>query len=125
MVLLLGFAPLLLAFAPPAALQKGRAAPRTCMGPVMMAKGFGKVPPPPPPKPPPSSKKMARDAAAADFDRLKSTGAPEYMVAVRTISSSGDISEWMTVGGIAVPRSNSEDMAVSMAIFNNEDELLR
>ena len=31
----------------------------------------------------------------------------------------------MPVGGLAVPRSNSVDTAVSMAIFNNEDELLK
>ena len=125
-MVLLAFAPLLLAFAPPAAVQTGCvASQRTCQAPAMMAKGFGKAPPPPPPKPPPSTKKVARDAAAADFDRLKETGAPEYMVAVRTIDSAGEASEWMPVGGIAVPRSNSEDMAVSLAIFNNEDELLR
>ena len=31
----------------------------------------------------------------------------------------------MPVGGLAVPRSNSVDVAVSMAIFNNEDQLLK
>ena len=31
----------------------------------------------------------------------------------------------MPVGGLAVPRSNSVETAVSMAIFNNEDELLK
>ena len=45
---------------------------------------------------------------------------------IRTVSADGSVaSEWMPVGGLAVPRSNSVDTAVSMAIFNNEDELLK
>ena len=47
-------------------------------------------------------------------------------MSVRTVSADGsETSEWMPVGGLAVPRSNSVDTAVSMAIFNNEDELLK
>ena len=47
-------------------------------------------------------------------------------MSVRTVSADGsEASEWMPVGGLAVPRSNSVDTAVSMAIFNNEDELLK
>ena len=47
-------------------------------------------------------------------------------MSIRTVSADGsETSEWMPVGGLAVPRSNSVDTAVSMAIFNNEDELLK
>merc|ERR1712113_693710 len=66
---------------------------------------------------------IKRDKAAADFDKLKDLGAPEYMVSIRTVGET--TSDWLPVGGIAVPRSGSEDAAVSMAIFNNEDELLK
>lgn len=91
--------------------------------PIMLAgKGFGKPSDKPLPKPKKKSPgAMKRDAAGAAFDELTSSGAPEYIVSIRTISSSGDKSQWMPVGGIAVPRSNSEDKALSMAIFNNED----
>ena len=102
---------------------------------VAMAKGFSKAPPPaskPPKKrataagpapPPPLSAKAQQ--ASEDFDSLKASGAPEYSIAVRTVSSGGEPSEWYLVGGLAVPRSNSEERAVSMAIFQNEDELLK
>ena len=102
---------------------------------VAMAKGFSKAPPPaskPPKKraaaagpapPPPLSAKAQQ--ASKDFDSLKASGAPEYSIAVRTVSSGGEPSEWYLVGGLAVPRSNSEEKAVSMAIFQNEDELLK
>ena len=47
-------------------------------------------------------------------------------MSIRTVSADGsETSEWMPVGGLAVPRSNSVDTAVSMAIYNNEDELLK
>ena len=92
---------------------------------VSMAKGFGPPPPPPPPaKAKPSTSKAKRDKAAVAFDELKSSGAPEYMISVRTVGAAGP-SDWMPVGGIAVPRSNSLDMAVSMAIYNNEADLLK
>lgn len=87
-------------------------------------KGFGAKPPAPPPRPP-SAPQQRRSKAAEDFDKLTATGAPEYEVAVRTVTADGTCSAWMTVGGIAVPRSSSEDMAVSLAIFNNEDDLLK
>ena len=96
-----------------------RAAP-----PAMMAKGFGKAPQEQSKPKPPSDGKKKRDAAAAKLDALKATGNPEYMVSIRTVGAGG-MSEWMPVGGLAVPRSNSVDTAVSMAIFNNEDELLK
>jgi hypothetical protein len=121
------------AFVPPLApLQQ-----RSQMHLAMMAKGFGKTttPPPPPPKKtakrmpprgaPPAQLSDEAKKAGADFDALKSTGAPEYTVAVRTVDAAGAKSEWYLVGGIAVPRSSSEDTAVSMAIFQNEDELLK
>ena len=92
----------------------------------LLAKGFGKPQPqksaPKPRKP--SEGQQRRDKAAADFDALKATGAPEYMISVRTVGADGP-SDWMPVGGLAVPRSNSVDTAVSMAIFQNEDELLK
>lgn len=91
---------------------------------VSMAKGFGPPPPPPPVKAKPSASKVKRDKAAIAFDELKSSGAPEYMISVRTVGAAGP-SDWMPVGGLAVPRSNSVDTAVSMAIYNNEDELLK
>ena len=58
-------------------------------------------------------------------DDLKSSGAPEYTVLVRTLDAAGTPSSWYAVGAIAVPRSTSEDTALSMAIFNNEDALLK
>ena len=123
----------LLGFVPPLSPM----AQRSQMHTVMMAKGFGKntTPPPPPPKkkakrrqpmaaPPPDLSPEAKKAGA-DFEALKSSGAPEYTVAVRTVKATGEQSEWYLVGGIAVPRSSSEDKAVSMAIFQNEAELLK
>ena len=90
----------------------------------MMAKGFGKAPPPPPPA---AKKKSAaavqRDAAGDQFEAMKASGAPEYMVCVRTVGDK--TSEWMAVGGITVPRSNSEAQALSIAIFDNEEALLK
>lgn len=87
--------------------------------------GFGK--PKPPPKAaakPPSAASAQRGKAAKDFDNLKAGGAPEYIVHVRTSPAGGPPSEWYPVGGIAVPRSSSEDQALALAIFQNEDDLL-
>lgn len=102
-------------------------ASRCSAPPQMMAKGFGKTPKPDAtPKKPPTPNAIKRDKAAQAFDELKSTGAPEYIVSVRTVPADGGApSDWYPVGGIAVPRSSSEDTAVSMAIFNNEDDLLK
>uniref|UniRef100_A0A7S0Q2N3 Uncharacterized protein n=1 Tax=Coccolithus braarudii TaxID=221442 RepID=A0A7S0Q2N3_9EUKA len=87
-------------------------------------KGFGKkLNVQPKKKVLPSTTQVRRTKAADDFDKLKASGAPEYLVSIRTVGEK--TSEWMPVGGIAVPRSSSEDAAVSMAIFNNEDELLK
>lgn len=72
-----------------------------------------------------SEASVQRDKAAADFDKLKASGSPEYMVLIRTVPAEGAPSQWYPVGGIAVPRSSSEDMALSLAIFNNEDDLLK
>jgi len=89
--------------------------------------GFGKVQQQPPPQPKPRKRTdkgaVKRAQAATDFDKLKSTGAPEYMVLIRTVGDNGP-SKWMPVGGIVVPRSSSEEQALSIAIFNNEDDLL-
>lgn len=67
------------------------------------------------------------DASRHDLsaDKLRDSGSPEYMVLIRTVPATGEPSVWYPVGGIAVPRSNSEDTALSMAIFNNEDDLLK
>jgi len=67
----------------------------------------------------------AADKAAEDFEKLKAGGAPEYMVLIRTVDAGGTPSKWYPVGGIAVPRSSSEDQSLALAIFNNEDDLLR
>lgn len=96
-------------------------APISRASPVMAGKGFGKSPPPPPKPKKKSAASVKRDAAGSAFDALKASGSPEYMVCIRTVDTSGKQSQWMPVGGIAVPRSNSEDTALSMAIFNNED----
>merc|ERR1712094_51229 len=37
----------------------------------------------------------------------------------------GEVGKWYPVGGLAVPRSSSEDIALSLAIFNNEEDLLK
>jgi len=95
--------------------------------PIMQAgKGFGKAPPAPPKKvKKPSVASVKRDAAGAAMDDLVASGSPEYTVCIRTVAADGKASKWMSVGGLAVPRSSSEDMALSMAIFNNEDDLLK
>ena len=95
---------------------------------VMMAKGFGKVEPKKEKKEKPKAKSVAsvqRDQAAADLEKLKATGAPEYMVCVREAPEGGEKSKWYPVGGIAVPRSSSLDTALSLAIYQNEEDLLK
>merc|ERR1719387_895681 len=94
-----------------------------------MAKGFGA------PKAQPSTKKaapkpksagaVARDKAASDLEKLKAQGSPEYMVLIRECPEGAEPSKWYPVGGMAVPRSSSIDVSLSMAIFNNEDDLLK
>ena len=44
---------------------------------------------------------------------------------IRECPEGEDPSKWYPVGGMAVPRSSSIDVALSIAIFNNEDDLLR
>ena len=51
---------------------------------------------------------MQREKAASDFDQLKSSGAPEYVVSIREVKADGSRTAWSPVGGIAVPRSGSE-----------------
>ena len=65
-----------------------------------------------------------RDAAGKAFDDLKASGRPVHGF-IRTVDAAGTASDWNPVGGIAVPRSNSEEQALAMAIFNNEDDLLK
>ena len=92
--------------------------------------GFGKAKPPPPPKKAVkkavrSEGQVRRDKAASDMDALKAQGLPEYMVMVREAPADGEPSKWYPVGGMCVPRSSSETVALSMAIFNNEEDLLK
>lgn len=94
--------------------------------PELMAKGFGAPPPKPKPAPKKSAGAAQRDKAAQDFDNLKASGSPEYMVLVREAATDGaEPSNWYPVGGIAVPRSSSLDNALSIAIYNNEEDLLK
>ena len=51
---------------------------------------------------------MQREKAESDFDQLKSSGAPEYVVSIREVKADGSRTAWSPVGGIAVPRSGSE-----------------
>merc|ERR1719265_26676 len=127
--------------------------PARVQEPTMMAKGFSNAPPAPPP-PTKKSKQAAKakeaearmkrmmDAerpvqkktagvddvnakAAADFDRLKASGAPQYMVFVRECPNGTAPSKWFEVGEIAVPRTSSVDKALAMAIYQNEKDLLK
>ena len=94
----------------------------------MLAKGFGTPKAEPAKKKKPAVKSEGskrRDKAAKDFDALKASGSPEYMVLIREAPSNAEPSKWYPVGGLAVPRSSSEDTALSLAIFNNEDDLLK
>lgn len=95
--------------------------------PIMMAKGFGKVEKAEKvvKEKPKSDASVKRSKANDDFEKLKKQGSPEYMVLIREVPEGGEPSRWYPVGGIAVPRSSSEDVALSMAIFQNEDDLLK
>jgi hypothetical protein len=68
---------------------------------------------------------VQRDKAASDLEKLTASGAPEYMVLIREVPEGQEPSKWYPVGGLAVPRSSSIDVALSIAIFNNEDDLLK
>ena len=96
---------------------------------VMMAKGFGKVEAQPKAAPKkkaaPSAGAARRDQASADLEKLKKQGNPEYTVCVREVPEGGTPGKWLPVGGMAVPRSSSIDVALSIAIFNNEEDLLK
>lgn len=117
-----------LAFSPGSPVLHATAAHRPAVGVSLMAKGFGKQAPPPKKKVAPKTKSagaVKRDAAASAMDDMKSQGLPEYMVLVREVPEGASPSEWYPVGGICVPRSSSESVALSMAIFNNEEDLLK
>merc|ERR1719238_621115 len=92
-----------------------------------MAKGFGapKTAPKTKPTKPKSEGAVKRDQAASDLEKLKQSGSPEYMVLIRECPDGQEPSKWYPVGGLAVPRSSSIDVALSMAIFNNEADLLK
>merc|ERR1719440_2116419 len=122
-MLLVGLA---LAFMPPGVVRPDAAMRQ--QQPVMMAKGFGAPKAAPKSKARPQKKSegaAARDKAASDLEKLKASGNPEYMVLIRECPEGQDPGKWMPVGGMAVPRSSSIDVALSIAIFNNEDELLK
>ena len=118
------------AFAPPSRvpLEGSLAIPRVQQL-AMMAKGFGAPKPAPKskakPVKPKSEASVQRDKAAEDFENLKNQGNPEYMVLIRECPEGQEPGKWYPVGGMAVPRSSSIDVALSLAIFNNEDDLLK
>ena len=56
---------------------------------------------------------------------VQATGVPEYMVLIREVPEGEAPSKWYPVGGMAVPRSQSIDVSLSIAIFENEDDLLK
>jgi len=115
-----------LAFAPPSHIA--RHSHLSHQQPVsMMAKGFGAPKPAPKPKAskPKSTGAVARDQASQDLEKLKAQGNPEYMVLIREVPEGAAPSNWYPVGGMAVPRSSSIDVALSLAIFQNEDDLLK
>ena len=96
---------------------------------VMMAKGFGKVEAQPKRGPKkkaaPSAGRGAARQASADLEKLKKQGNPEYTVCVREVPEGGTPGKWLPVGGMAIARGNSRDVALSIAIFNNEEDLLK
>jgi hypothetical protein len=81
--------------------------------------------PPCPPSPRLSLCWLTHVTDRAPPQALKAQGLPEYMVMVREAPAGADPSKWYPVGGICVPRSSSETVALSMAIFNNEEDLLK
>merc|ERR1719238_2074861 len=92
-----------------------------------MAKGFGapKTAPKAKTAKPKSAGQVQRDKAASDLEKLKAQGSPEYMVLIRECPEGQEPSKWYPVGGMAVPRSSSIDVALSLAIFQNEEDLLK
>jgi len=124
---MLALASITLCFVPPHVVQSSQRS--VAVSPVMKdrpaARGFGPPPPPAPVKQAPKAAPAKKDKAAEDFDKLKATGAPSYEILIREVPEGGSPTEWMAFGSMAVPRSSSEDQAVSMAIFNNEDDLLK
>ena len=81
------------------------------------ARGFG------PPKPARKKKKVSagakrRQEAASKYDEMKGSGFPEFNIFVRDRDKP---KQWIPVGSVAVKRS----AAISAAIFQNEDELLK
>lgn len=118
-----------LAFAPPSQMATRMHISQQQPAVAMMAKGFGPPKAPPPEKAkaakPKSDKAVARDKAAQDLEKLKEQGSPEYMVLVREVPEGAEPSKWYPVGGLAVPRSSSIDVSLSLAIFQNEEDLLK
>ena len=107
-----------LAFTPTARLPTSNGLRLRSSSSVLMKeapRGFGKPSPAIAKNEKPAKKSagaVKRDARAEAFDDLKAGGAPEYMVLIRTVDASGEASKWYPVGGIAVPRSSSEDQAL-------------
>lgn len=109
--------------APPAAPANGGAKEKRKPKTEFFPKG--EIPGTPEAPPPPKEYDSVNSKAAKDFDNLKNSGAPEYNVLVREVSKSNDPYAWLLVGGMAVPRCNSIEKALSMAIYNNEEDLLK
>lgn len=65
---------------------------------------------------PKSAAKIEKERAATAYDAAKASGVPEYRVFVRE-AGGGD---WLPVGCVTVPRSESVDQS----IFGNEDALV-
>lgn len=76
--------------------------------------GFGKSKTSP--KKVPSKGAAQRNAAAKQYDEMKSSGMPEYEIYIRVVGKN----QWMPVGAIAVKRSSQ----VHDAIYANEKALL-
>merc|ERR1711871_583193 len=108
-MLSLSFAAAALAFAPGMHPQLHTTVTSNRPAVVMMAKGFGK------PSTaevkaaekaarakakPKSEASTKRDKAARDFDALKNSGSPEYMVLVRECPEGQEPGKWYPVGGI-------------------------
>jgi hypothetical protein len=50
---------------------------------------------------------------------------PRSLISTVSPSRPLRLCRWYPVGGLAVPRSSSEDIALSLAIFENEEDLLK
>lgn len=107
--------------------MQGFGAPVDQPDPRPKSKRAGKNQPTAPITPVPEQrvKSEAEIKAGKAFDAFKEVGTPEYEVSVRELPEGEEPSKWYPVGGLAVPRTGSLDKALTAAIFENEDELLK